>query len=168
MVDLEQFRSNATREGICEDYSVLWDKAGSKKQLMDIALTVQGIDYLCYAIANGWGISPEEISTRFEKYINGAYTYEDESGYTSTMYCEYYGSIEAEETILMLVNSDVTVSVPDWHVCDIFATGITNISIIGGGKVRLIAYGNKADVTVESVSENCRYKRIQKIDRDRE
>lgn len=168
MVDLQQFRANADKEGICEKYALLWDKAGSKKQLMDIALSAQGADFLCDSIAKGWGISSDEIVSRFKKYLNGVYTYEDPSGYSSVLYCKHYGAIDVEDTLVVLIDCDVTISVPDWAVCDIYATGTTNISVMGGGRVRLIAYGNQADVTVESVSEGCRFRRVQKRERDKE
>lgn len=168
MVNLEQFRANAEREGICESYTLLWDKAGSKKQLMDIAMSAQGADFLCDSIAKGWGISPSEITSRFKRYINGEYTHEAKSGYTSVLYCNYYGSIEAEDTLVILIDCDVTISIPDWAVCSIYATGKTNMSIIGGGRVRLLSYGDPSDVTVESVSKDCKFKRIQKIERDKE
>ena len=167
MVDLKQFRANADREGICENYALLWDKACSKKQLMDIALTSQGADFLCDAIAKQWGISSNEIVSKFGRYINGVYAYEDPSGYTSVLYCKYYGAIEVEDTLVVLVDCDVTITVPDWAVCTIYATGFTNISIVGGGRVRLVAYGDTANVTVESVSQDCKFKRIQKKERDR-
>ena len=168
MVNLEQFRANAEREGICENYALLWDKAGSKKQLMDIALSAQGADFLCDSIAKGWGLSSDEIVSRFKRYINGAYTYEAPSGYTSVLYCQYYGPIEAEDTLVVLIDCDATISVPEWAVCSIYATGFTNISIVGSGRVRLVAYGDPSSVTVESVSEDCKFKRVQKKERDRE
>ena len=168
MVNLEQFRANAEKEGICEKYIELWDNAASKKQLMDVALSAQGADFVCDAIAKGWGISSDEITTRFKRYINGAYTYEASSGYTSVLYCKYYGAIDSDDTLLVLIDCDVTIYVPDWAVCSIYATGFTNISIIGGGRVRLVAYGKPEDVTVESISEDCRFKREQKKDRDRD
>lgn len=163
MVDLEKFRENARREGICDRYAALWDGCGSKRGLMDLALSSQGADFLCDGIAKGWGISADEIVKRFGRYINGVYTYEDASGYSSVMYCRYYGEIVVDDTMLVLIDCDATVVVPDWAVCDIYATGFTNLSIVGGGRVRLIAYGDKSDVTVESVDEACRFKRIQKL-----
>ena len=168
MINLEQFRANADKEGICEKYALLWDEAKSKKQLMDIALSASGADFLCDAIAKGWGLSSNEIIKKFGRYINGVYTHEATSGYTSVLYCKYYGSIEADDTLIILVDCDVTINVPDWAVCSIYATGFTNISIVGGGRVRLIAYGSPADVTVESISKECRFKRIQKTERDKD
>ena len=167
MVNLEQFRANANKEGICEKYALLWDEAKSKKQLMDVALSASGADFICDAIAKGWGLSSEEIIRRFGRYINGVYTYEAASGYTSVLYCKYYGSIEADDTLIILIDCDVTINVPDWAVCSIYATGFTNVSIVGGGRVKFVSYGDQANVTVESVSENCRFRRVHKLDRNR-
>ena len=167
MVSLEQFRANANKEGICEKYALLWDKAGSKKQLMDIAMSSQGADFLCDSIAKGWGISIDEIYSKFKRYINGVYTYEDSSGYTSVLYCKHYGAIDAEDTLVILIDCDVTITIPDWAVCTIYATGFTNISIVGGGRVKLMAYGDPSNVTVESVSSECRFRRVQKRARGR-
>ena len=162
MVDLEQFRENARSEAICDRYAVLWDSAGSKKGLMDLALSAQGADFVCDGIAKGWGISVEEIMRRFGRYINGRYVYEGEGGYTSMMYCGYEGSIDVESTLLVLIDSDVVLVVPDWLVCDVYASGKVGISIVGGGRVRLVAYGDAGDVVVESIDSGCRFKRIQK------
>ena len=162
MVNLEQFRENAREERICDRYAERWDSAGSKKGLMDLALSSQGADFVCDGIAKGWGISAEEISRRFGKYINGRYVYEDESGYSSVMYCGYEGSIDVDTTLLVLIDSDVVLSIPDWHVCDVYASGKVGISVVGGGRVRLIAYGDAGDVVVDSIDSGCRFRRIQK------
>ena len=162
MVDLEQFRMNATKEGICDRYAELWDDAKSKRKLMDLALSVQGADFLCDGISKGWGISTDELVRRFGRYLNGSYVYEDSSGYSSMMYCNFVGSIDVETTLLLLIDSDVVLSVPDYMVVDVYASGETNLSIVGGGRVRLVAYGDVSDVTVDSVDECCRFKRIQK------
>lgn len=162
MVNLEQFRENARKEVICDRYAEKWDSAGSKRGLMDLALSSQGADFVCDGIAKGWGISADEIRRRFGKYINGRYVYEDESGYSSVMYCGYEGSIDVENTLVVLIDSDVVLSVPDWHVCDVYASGKVSISVVGGGRVRLIAYGDAGDVVVESIDGGCRFRRIQK------
>lgn len=167
MVNLQQFRANADKEGICEEYALLWDKAGSKKQLMEIAMSSQGADFLCDSIAKGWGISPDEISSKFSRYLNGAFVYHDVLGYSSVLYCQHFGTIEVEDTLVILIDSDVVLSVPDMAVCEVYATGVTTLSIIGGGHVRLVAYGNPANVVVESVSEDCKFRRVQKRERER-
>ena len=47
---------------------------------MDVALCVQGIDYLAYAISAGWGISPSEIQSKFGSFNNGRYVYRVRKG----------------------------------------------------------------------------------------
>lgn len=162
MVNLEQFRENAKKERICDRYAAMWDNAKSKKSLVDLGLSVQGADFVCDGIAKGWGISVDEIKRRFGKYINGRYVYEDESGYSSVMYCGYEGSIDVDTTLVVLIDSDVVLVVPDWHVCDVYASGKVSVSIVGGGRVRLIAYGDAGDVVVDSVDSGCRFRRVQK------
>mgnify|MGYP006874766911 FL=1 len=88
--------------------------------------------------------------------------YEDEAGYSSVMYCGYEGSIDVETALVVLIDSDVVLSVPEWHVCDVYASGKVSVSIVGGGRVRLIAYGDAGDVVVESIDSGCRFRRIQK------
>jgi hypothetical protein len=162
MVNLEQFRENAREEKICDRYAEKWDNAGSKKVLMDLALSVQGADFLCDGIGKGWGISSVEIVRRFGHYINGRYVYECEGGYSSVMYCGYEGSIDVDTSLVVLIDSDVVLVVPEFCVVDIYATGKVSMSIVGGGRVRLIAYGDAGNVVVESVDGGCRFRRIQK------
>lgn len=85
MVTLDDFKANAKTHGICDMVSQ-WDNAKSKKQLMDIALSIRGIQYIAEAIARGWGISPDVISKEFSAFLNGKYI-RNQNGYTSCVYC---------------------------------------------------------------------------------
>jgi len=163
MVTLEDFLENAQVEGICDEYRDRVVNCGSKKQLMDMALSAKGSDYLCDAIAKGWGISPKEISRRFAPYINGKYTLD--KGYTSTMYCQYNGSIVCEPTLLILIECDVDVEIPKHHVCYIYACGKCNIRIKGGW-FRVHTYGNPNDVVIVHNEEVESYFRECKKERD--
>jgi hypothetical protein len=157
MITLEDFLENAQIEGICERYSKSVINCGSKKQLMDIALDVNGADYLCTAIAEGWGISPSEISKRFAPYVNGRYIL-DNGKYTSAMYCQYNGSIECKTTLLTLVECNIEVEVPQGHICEIYICGNCNIKLNGKGRVLLASYGNLDNFTIETdVDINCKY-----------
>lgn len=163
MVTLEDFLENAQVEGICDEYRDRVVNCGSKKQLMDMALSAKGSDYLCDAIAKGWGISPQEISKRFAPYINGKYTLD--KGYTSTMYCQYKGSIACEITLLILIECDVDVEIPKNCVCCIYACGKCNIRIKGKGQVLVVTYGNPNDVILQC-DMDIRCKRLRKKERD--
>lgn len=163
MIDLEQFIKNAQVEGICDEYRDSVVSCVSKKQLMDMALSVKGADYLCDAIAKGWGVSPKEISNRFSRYINGAYVLDN--NYTSTMYCQYEGSIVCETTLLVVIECNIEVEVPQYHICEIYACGKCNIKVKGKGQVLVVTYGNPDDVVLEP-DMDVRCKRLRKKDKD--
>lgn len=163
MITLEDFLENAQVEGICDEYRDRVVNCGSKKQLMDMALSAKGADYLCDAIAKGWGISPEEISRRFAPYINGKYTLD--KGYTSAMYCQYKGSIVCETTLLTLIECNIEVEVSEYCIRAIYACGKCNISIKGKGQVLVVTYGNPNDV-VFTLDKDIRCKRLRKKERD--
>lgn len=163
MVTLEDFLENAQVEGICDEYRDDVVNCGSKKQLMDMALSVKGADYLCDAIAKGWGVSPQEISKRFAPYINGKYTLD--KGYTSTMYCQYNGSIVCETTLLTLIECNIEVEIPEYHTCEIYACGKCNIRVKGKGQVLVVTYGNPDEVVLKP-DMDIRCKRLRKKERD--
>lgn len=150
IIDLYKFRQNANDNGVCDEYAKLWDKALSKVQLMDLALSVAGSDYLCDAIAKGWGVSPEYICSKFTHYINGRYEYTDESGYTSMMYCMFDGDVSCTSTLLTLINCDMTIHIPQYHMCQVNVTGNCKIDFTGEGSVVLFAYGDTDNITISS------------------
>lgn len=163
MIDLKQFRQNATNDGLCSEYATKWDGCGSKKQLIDLAFGVKGVDYICDAIAKGWGISPSYICDNFSRYINGQYTYND--GYQSQMYCNYQGDILCQVELLALINCDVTIEVPEYHICQIYVTGNSRINLIGKGETIVVSYGKPEDIVVSS--DGVKYKRICKKEKDK-
>lgn len=164
MIDLTKFRENATAEGFCDEYVTKWDNCGSKKELVDMAFSVKAVDYLCDAIAKGWGLSPDYIADKFKAYINGNYTL-DTGGYTSQMYCKYKGDIICDVALLTLIDCDATIELPEFQISQIYSTGKTNIRLYGKGEAIIVAYGNPDDVTVENIGD-VRYKRKQKIEKD--
>ena len=164
MITLEDFLENAQVEGICDEYRDRVVNCGSKKQLMDMALSAKGADYLCDAIAKDWGVSPSEISKRFAPYINGRYTL-DNGNYESVMYCQYNGSIECKTTLLTLIECNIEVEVPEYHACYIYACGKCNVRIKGKGEVIVVSYGNKDDVVL-TPDKDIRCKIVCKKERD--
>lgn len=119
----------------------------SKKQLMDMALDSNGIGYVCNSIANGWGISPDEICKRFSSFINDKYI-SQQKGYTSKMYCKYNGYILANTTLIAVINSDVNITLTN-SICQVYCTGKgTKIHLIGTGQCDCYCYGDKEDVEI--------------------
>lgn len=162
MISLEQFIENAQVEGICDEYRDTLLSCGSKKQLMDMALSAKGSDYLCDAIAKGWGISPQEICNRFSKYINGAYVFEGD--YTSAMYCNYNGIIQCHTTLLVLIESNGVVKIPPRHICQIYLSGKCSIRVEGEGECIIVVYGNEDDIIVDKAHIKCKI--LHKKERD--
>lgn len=162
MIDLTKFRENADEHGICEEYSERWAECVSKKQLIDLALDVNGTIYLCNALAKGWGLSPEFIEDKFAPFINGRYTC-DNGKYSAQMFCNYGGTVNVTTTLLTLINSEVKVYVSRSQICEIHAVGCKNITLYGEGKAVLVIYGG-ANTTNVSADDKIQLKVTYKRD----
>lgn len=163
MIDLEQYRENARQNNLCAEYSSKWDSCHSNKQLVDMAFGAKGADYLCDTIAKGWGISPDYIYDRFENFINGRYV-SQQKGYSSKLYCRFMGDIEADTTLLILIDTDANVTLPKTCICEIYCTGKCNIEVLGEGRAVFICYGKPEDISIIGGRSNI--KRINKKERD--
>lgn len=148
---------------MCKDYRGIWDSCHNSKQVMDMALGVKAVDFLCDSIAKGWGMSPEDICDRFRPFLNGRYISE-QKGYTSKMYCKYTGIVDCDTTLLLLIDCDVTLAVPHRSINSVYCVGKCNIKVIGQGKVAFVCYGNPDDISI--TSETSKTKRINKQKRD--
>ena len=139
MIGLEQFKENAQKHGICEMLDD-WNRAKSKKQLMDIALNVRGIEYLSESIAQGWGISPDVIAKDFQMFNNGKYTYN--KGYTSQMYClPPEDEIHISTTVALVIGFNGVIVV-DSPICEIYIVN-SNCSFAGDGLPYIYAYNSR-------------------------
>lgn len=143
-ITLEDFRKNAGTHGICE-MSKDWDGCKSKKQLIDLALSIRGIEYIATAIGEGWGISPSEVCSAFAPFINGKYV-RDKDGYTSALYCsdgkEYrVAEITACTTALLAIGFIGTINIPRNRICEIHLVN-SKCYIKGDGKANVYVYGD--------------------------
>lgn len=163
MVDLKEFYKKSLSENICEEYIERWDKCKSKKQIIDMALSVKAIDYICDSIAKGWGISSQYICDNFIKFINGNYISE-QKGYTSAMFCQYDKPIYINTTTAILIDCNCTVYVDEYQVCELFLTGKSKIQVEGNGDCVCVYYGDPNNYVISSKCPNIKY--IHKIDRD--
>lgn len=149
MITLEQFKENAIKNGICNEYKDSFLNCNSKKELFEMSLGVKAIAYLFDAMAKGWGISSQEICNKFPNLINGNYVLEDK-GYTSKLYCKYWGDdIVCDTTLLALIDCDCDIVVPKNHICEIHAFN-SDIHIKGEGEAFVVAYGVWTDVSISS------------------
>lgn len=165
MIDLDQYRKNAERHDMCEEYYAKWDDCHNNKQLMDMAHGAAAVDFLCYSIAQGWGIDPEYFADRFKHFLNGKYI-SRQNGYTSKMYCRFKGKITANTTLVTLIDCEVDdLFVPLYGICEIYCTGKCKIKVSGAGRAVFICYGNPGDIIIDGSCMSM--KRINKKERDR-
>ena len=158
-VTLEQFRKNAAEHGICE-MSADWDKCKSKKQLIDLALSIRGIEYIAKAISEGWGIDADTICREIATFINGKYV-RDKDGYTSALWCSFKeespAEIYAEQTALLVIGFIGNIYIPKNRICEIHAVN-SKFNAYGDGVLRLKSYGE-----VEIYNEEDSPAKIEKI-----
>ncbi len=143
-VTLEQFRKNATDYGICE-MSAEWDNCKSKKQLIDLALSIRGIEYIAKAISEGWGIDAKTICREFASFNCGKYV-RDKDGYTSAIYCSdgkenCVAEINATTTAILVIDFVGRIIIPENRICEIHLVN-SKCYIRGEGRGYVYAYGD--------------------------
>lgn len=138
---LRAFREAAKSRNLCEKYSEMWDNCKSKKQLFDLATDSNGIPYICEAMVDGWGVTPEFISENFKTFINGRYT-SQHHGYTSAMYIErfFIEPLVAKTTNLVIIACEGVVNIPEDVVCNLFIVN-SDVVLSGSGVCYVKTYG---------------------------
>ena len=138
---LQAFREAAKSRNLCEKYSEMWDNCKSKKQLFDLATDSNGIPYICEAMVDGWGVTPEFISENFKTFINGRYT-SQHHGYTSAMYVErfFIEPLVAKTTNLVIIACEGVVNIPEDVVCNLSIVN-SNVVVSGSGVCYVKTYG---------------------------
>ena len=91
MKTTEWLQDIANKGLLCGNYTDKVNEAKSKKQLMQIVLDANGVNFLMEMQEKGMPLPYETITTEFGAYINGRYIaeYKNEkgNGYTSCLYC---------------------------------------------------------------------------------
>lgn len=158
MVTLEQFKENAKQHGICEMLND-WDNARSKKALMDVALSIRGIEYLSRAIAEGWGISKDVIQSEFAPFLNGKYV-RSKDGYTSSIYCgntHQKDSINISTTVALIIGFNGVITPPP--ICEIYLVD-SSVRLRGDGGALVYLYNSNiisSDKCEVRIKENRKY-----------
>ena len=86
--ELLNMKRKALMLGLCGEYKKKWDSCTSKKELMDLVLDSNGVEFLADAITFGWGCSQEFLLNEFADFINGRYQ-RKKDGYTSELYVHH-------------------------------------------------------------------------------
>lgn len=130
--------------GLCGEYKGKWDNSTAPKDLADIALDINGADFLCSSVAKGWGLTKDFLLSNFNGLINGDYVAKcgKENGYTSEIYIGHKGDITVRTTILIVLYSDVTIHVPINHVCRIFSAKNTFVRVKCNGICDFVDYSD--------------------------
>lgn len=151
MVTLGEYKDRAKLHNVCDDYYKKWNACRSKRDVMDVALSVQGIEYTAKAIADGWGVSSDYIVKHYSRFINGGYVSHNERGYSSRMYCCYSGdAINVDCTALFIIDSNCDVVIPDGHICEVFVTGRGRVRVRGNGRCVLVVYGDNFKYVIDN------------------
>jgi hypothetical protein len=166
--ELLTLKRNAVMLGLCDGYKVKWNEAKGKKDLVDMALDANGVEFMAKSIAEGWGLSKRYILGNFGDYMNNNYV-RDKGGYTSKLYVDYGGDIFQPATLNLLVGCNTSLLVPEGSVCKIYVCGRSNVRINCVGKCYVYVYGGyndvkySGDVTVEEIAKPDEPNKIIKI-----
>ena len=143
-----EFKQKAFKMGICDDYRKQWQQATNNKDLADMALTVQGADFLCASVANKWGVTKEQMMFALYDFANGNYVRHNQ-GYTSELFLYYDGKITIKSTLYIVIGSeDVEIYVPRYRVANVYLAGCKNVKINCDGAVYVVNYDKDSKVNV--------------------
>lgn len=137
-MNILQLKEETKRRGLCEEYSKIWDAASTEDDIFSLACSVKGADYICSAIHNGYFLDKDELATLLHQYVNGK-KISKQKGYTTVLYCED-SNITASTTVIIAVYGKYNITIPEGHICQIFAAGNTELNINSQGKAVLINY----------------------------
>ena len=112
---------------------------------MDLALSARGISFVAKAIAEGWGITPDQICAEFKPFLNGKYV-RNKDGYTSAVYCSdgkenCVAEINATTTAILVIDFIGTIFIPQNRICEIHLVN-SKCYIKGEGRGNVYTYGD--------------------------
>jgi len=146
--ELLNMKRNALMLGLCGEYRSKWDGAGSDRDLMDIALDVNGVEFICEGVTDGWGLTPEYIRNRFGGYVNGRYV-RSKDGYTSEMLCCFDESeFRQRSTITTIIACNTEVIVPRCCISKIYVCGGSKLTLLCDGICELYVYGRDNEIKI--------------------
>lgn len=150
--NLIDFKKKAKRLGLCDDYTIRWNKCSSKEELMKLALTINGVEFLADSIAFRWGLSKEYIVKEFGDYLCSTerHTVLSERGYTSEMYAMVNGGvIKPYGSLSLIISCNCSITLYNnfmgfIYICD---GSIVNIDASLSKELRLFVYGDTNNIT---------------------
>lgn len=150
----EWFNNIADSGLACDTYLNKALGAKSKLHLMDVALDVNGVAFLCDMMSQDKGLSYEIIKVEFKNYINGNYkaeiTKDNGKGYSSCVYCEYNEEIEVDTTSTALFGCKCRVIVRPYDFAYLYLDKNCDIDICCPESSRVkVHYWQGAFITID-------------------
>lgn len=140
--ELLNMKRNALMLGLCGEYKMEWDACTSKKELIDLVLDSNGVEFLADAITFGWGCSQEFLLKEFSGFINGKYQ-RKKDGYTSELYVHHNDMVVLRSTITLVVGGETDIIIPDDFIGNLYICGGSH-TIFGSerSEINLYVYGD--------------------------
>ena len=143
-----EFKQKAFKMGICDDYRKQWQQATNNKDLADMAMSIQGADFLCASVVNQWGGTKEQMMFALYDFANGNYVRHNQ-GYTSELFLYYEGKITVKSTLYIVIGSeDVEIYIPRYRIANIYLAGCKNVKINCDGAVYIVNYDKDSKVKI--------------------
>lgn len=144
MNELANFQHRCIQHDICDEYLLAWNNAKDKKTLIDLALSSEGCDFMCKSITEKWGIDKKWFKANFSAFANGRYKMN--KNYSSCFFIDYKGSILANTTLILVIDSDIIIDVPSYMITKVYVCGNSKVKIKGDGKCVVVIYGDNIEV----------------------
>lgn len=148
--ELLNMKRNALMLGLCGEYKKKWDNCASKKELIDLVLDSNGVEFLADTITFCWGCSQGFLLKEFSDFINGKYQ-RKKDGYTSELYVEPHDKIELRSTLTVIAGGRASVIVPPNFFGRVYVCGDGGSLIFGsnGGSIELFVYGENERAVIK-------------------
>lgn len=155
--ELIVFRRKAKENGVCQEGLSIFDEAKSKKELFDLASSIQGIEFICMAKQKDFLPKNGFIKGFFSNFINQPYENKSKN-YNTGIYIGNKISMIMDSNISCFIDCSATIKIPTYITCYIYACGNSHIKIEGKGSAVVVAYGDS--VTIDNHSLKTKIKRV--------
>jgi hypothetical protein len=157
MSELIDLKRHAIRLGLCDKYKNIWDACRTKEELINMALDVNGIEFIADGYAYGWGLSTDYITDNFIEFVNGDYLSRYD-GYTTEMYVSKELNLIPRATATLIMDCSGDIEIPENKICSIYLAK-SNIRLRCKGKCDLYIF-NTEETKCEISSEYTKNVRI--------
>lgn len=125
------FIATAKANGLCEQYAARIANARSKRQLVDIALDENGVEWLAQCLHEGWGIDSRYIAEHFAAFNCGKYVWQKYLLTSAMFVMPQATEIEISTTQALIAGFNGVVKIPENTCCVIYAVD-SDFNVEGG------------------------------------